>query len=89
MRQGDAGRYGEIAKLVAEVVTKVPDAQVMADLDATVAWAKAQRRRHRPARRHRLLLGRAHHLAVRARTTRRVKAGVAWYGRLVGARQRR
>ncbi len=42
VRQGDAGAYGEIAKLMSEVIAKVPDAQVMADLDATVAWARAQ-----------------------------------------------
>lgn len=35
VRQGDAASYGEIAKLMAEVVSKVPDAQVMADLDTT------------------------------------------------------
>jgi len=42
VRQGDAGSYGEIAKLIAEVVAKAPDAQVMGDLDATVAWARAE-----------------------------------------------
>ncbi len=42
VRQGDAGSYGEIAKLVSEVVAKAPDAQVMADLDACVAWARTQ-----------------------------------------------
>ena len=41
-RQGDAGSYGEIGKLVAEVVSQARDAQVMADLDACVAWAKGQ-----------------------------------------------
>ena len=41
VRQGDAGSYGEIARLQAEVISKVPDAQVMRDLDATVAWAAA------------------------------------------------
>jgi carboxymethylenebutenolidase len=83
VRQGDAASYGEIAKLVAEVISKVPDAQVMADLDATVAWAKGQ-----GANTGRLGItgvcwgGRitwlyaAHNPAV--------KAGVAWYGRLVG-----
>lgn len=40
VRQGDAGSYGEVSKLVAEVVAKAGDAQVMGDLDATVAWAK-------------------------------------------------
>ena len=38
-RQGDAKGYKEIAKLMSEVVSKVPDAQVMADLDAAVQWA--------------------------------------------------
>jgi hypothetical protein len=41
VRQGDAQSYGEMAKLIAEVISKVPDAQVMADLDATVKWAAA------------------------------------------------
>jgi len=41
VRQGDAQSYGEIAKLLAEVVAKAPDRQVMGDLDAAVAWAKA------------------------------------------------
>ncbi len=42
-RQGDASKYGpgQIGKLVREVVVKAPDAQVMADLDAGVAWMKA------------------------------------------------
>lgn len=42
VRQGDAGAYGEIAKLMSEVIAKVPDAQVMGDLDAAVAWAQGQ-----------------------------------------------
>ena len=83
VRRGDAGSYGEVAKLLAEVINKVPDAQVMGDLDATVAWARGQ-----GADTGRLAVtgfcwgGRitwlysAHNPAV--------KAGVAWYGRLVG-----
>ena len=83
VRQGDAGSYGEIAKLQAEVITKVPDAQVMADLDATVAWAKGQGGdTGRTAITGFCWGGRitwlytAHNPAV--------KAGAAWYGRLVG-----
>lgn len=84
VRQGDAQSYGEIAKLVSEVIAKVPDAQVMGDLDACVAWAKANG-------------GNTSKLAVTGfcwggRITwlysahnPAVKAGVAWYGRLVGA----
>lgn len=83
VRQGDASAYGEIAKLQAEVISKVPDAQVMADLDATVAWAAANG-------------GDAGKLAITgfcwggritwlyAAHQPQVKAGVAWYGRLVG-----
>jgi carboxymethylenebutenolidase len=81
VRQGDAGSYGEVAKLVAEVVSRVPDAQVMGDLDACVAWAAANG-------------GDTSRLAVTGfcwggRITwlysahnPRVKAGVAWYGKL-------
>ncbi len=84
VRQGDAGAYGEIGKLMSEVIAKVPDAQVMGDLDAAAAWAGAQ-----GADASRLALtgfcwgGRitwlysAHNPAL--------KAAVAWYGRLVGA----
>jgi len=39
VRQGDPSEYGELAKLQSEIIAKVPDAQVMADLDACVAWA--------------------------------------------------
>ncbi|MDO9283576.1 MAG: dienelactone hydrolase family protein [Aquabacterium sp.] len=83
VRQGDAGSYGEIAKLIAEVVSKVPDAQVMGDLDATVAWAKGQGADTGKTAITGFCWGgritwlyAAHNPAV--------KAGVAWYGRLVG-----
>ncbi|MFO1311723.1 MAG: dienelactone hydrolase family protein [Burkholderiales bacterium] len=39
-RQGDPSKYTDIPKLISDIVAKVPDAQVLADLDATVAWAK-------------------------------------------------
>ena len=84
VRQGDAGSYGEIAKLIAEVISKVPDAQVMGDLDATVAWAKGQGADTGKTAITGFCWGgritwlyAAHNPAV--------KAGVAWYGRLVGA----
>jgi carboxymethylenebutenolidase len=40
-RQGDPAKYTEIPKLVSELVSKVPDAEVMSDLDATAAYAKS------------------------------------------------
>ena len=38
-RQGDPAKYTDIGKLITELVAKVPDAQVMDDLDSTAAWA--------------------------------------------------
>lgn len=81
-RQGDPSKYTEAAKITAEIVSKVPDAQVMADLDAAVAWATANG-------------GDAARIGITGfcwggRITwlyaahGPVKAGVAWYGRLVG-----
>ena len=40
-RQGDPSKNTDTAKLMSEIVAKVPDAQVMGDLDACVAYAKA------------------------------------------------
>lgn len=83
VRQGDAGSYGDIPTLMRELIAKVPDAQVMHDLDATVRWAAA----------HGGDVGR---LGVTgfcwggritwlyAAHNPQIRAGVAWYGRLVG-----
>jgi carboxymethylenebutenolidase len=38
-RQGDPGQYTDIHKLVADIVSKVPDVEVMSDLDATAKFA--------------------------------------------------
>jgi len=84
VRQGDAQSYGEVSKLIAEVISKVPDEQVMRDLDGSVAWARAQ-----GADTSRLGItgfcwgGRITWLY--AAHSPAVKAGVAWYGRLVGS----
>jgi carboxymethylenebutenolidase len=40
-RQGDPSKITDIQKVMSDIVTKVPDAQVMGDLDACVAYAKA------------------------------------------------
>jgi carboxymethylenebutenolidase len=84
-RQGDAKSYTEIPKLLSEIVAKVPDEQVMADLDSSVAFVKGEGK----ADTAKLGItgfcwgGRivwlydAHNPAV--------KAGVAWYGRVEGA----
>jgi carboxymethylenebutenolidase len=83
-RQGDPTKYTAIPEIVTNIVNKVPDAQVMKDLDAAVAWASSNG-------------GDASKLAVTgfcwggritwlyAAHNKGVKAGVAWYGRLTGA----
>src|SRR5213075_1785390 len=40
-RQGDVSKLKDIQEILTNVVSKVPDAQVMSDLDATVAWVAA------------------------------------------------
>lgn len=83
VRQGDAGSYADIPRLLAEVIAKVPDAQVIGDLDASVAWARQQ-----GADVGRLGItgfcwgGRF--VWLYAAHSPLLKAGVAWYGRLHG-----
>ncbi|MBI2311488.1 MAG: dienelactone hydrolase family protein [Betaproteobacteria bacterium] len=40
-RQGDVSQLKEISEILSKVVSKVTDVQLMGDLDAAVAWAKA------------------------------------------------
>ena len=81
-RQGDPTAYGEIAKLQAEIVSKVPDAQVMADLDGALKWAAANGGDVSKAAITGFCWGGRITWLYAAHGP--VKAGVAWYGRLVG-----
>ncbi len=83
VRQGDAQGYGEMAKLIAEVISKVPDAQVMGDLDATVAWAAANGGDVKKLGVTGFCWG-GRQTWLYAAHNPNVKAAVAWYGRLVG-----
>lgn len=40
VRQGDPSKKVSVEELIKDIISKVPDAQVMSDLDAVVAWAK-------------------------------------------------
>lgn len=83
VRQGDPSMYGELAKLMAEVISKVPDQQVMQDLDACVAWAGA----HGGNTRHLFINGFCWGGRITwlyAMHNANLKAGAAWYGRLEG-----
>jgi len=83
-RQGDVSKITNMQEIFSKVVSKVPDAQVMSDLDATVAYAKATGK----ADVARLGItgfcwgGRI--VWLYAAHNPGLKAGVAWYGRLVG-----
>ena len=83
VRQGDAQSYGEMAKLMSEVIAKVPDAQVMGDLDATVAWAGAHGGNTDKVGVTGFCWG-GRQAWLYAEHNPRLKAAVAWYGRLVG-----
>lgn len=82
-RQGDPQKYTSIPDLMANITAKTPDAQVLADLDACAAWAA-----EKGADTGRLGItgfcwgGRITWLY--AAHNPKLKAGVAWYGRLVG-----
>jgi carboxymethylenebutenolidase len=82
-RQGDPRQITSIPEIQAKITSRTPDAQVMSDLDAAVRWAATQ-----GANVARLAVtgfcwgGRITWLY--AAYNPQVKAGVAWYGRLVG-----
>ena len=81
-RQGDVSKISDFKEIFDKVVSKVPDAQVMSDLDAAVAYAKESG-------------GDTSKLGITgfcwggrivwlySAHNPQVKAGVAWYGRLV------
>jgi len=83
VRQGDPSTIADIPTLLKTIVAKVPDAQVMADLDAAAAWAVANG-------------GDANRLAITgfcwggriswlyAAHNPKLRAAVAWYGKLAG-----
>jgi carboxymethylenebutenolidase len=84
-RQGDVSKIENIQEIINNVVNKVPDAQVMSDLDAAVDWAVRGSRgvRNRVAITGFCWGGRIVWMYSALNTN--VKAGVAWYGRMEGA----
>jgi len=83
-RQGDVSKIPDTQEIFAKVVSKVPDAQVMADLDAAANWAGKSG--HGDLKRLGITGfcwgGRI--VWLYAAHSTRLKAGVAWYGRLIG-----
>ena len=83
-RQGDVSKMTDIDAILTSVVSKVPDAQVMSDLDATVAFARASG--HANTAKLGIIGycwgGRT--VWLYSAHNRKVKAGVAQYGGLSG-----
>jgi carboxymethylenebutenolidase len=82
-RQGDPSKYSDMAKLMAEVVSKVPDAQVMGDLDGAVRWAGENGGNLKKVGITGFCWG-GRITWLYAEQSKNIKAAVAWYGRLVG-----
>jgi carboxymethylenebutenolidase len=82
-RQGDPSTISDVDELRAKIISKVPDEQVFADLDASYTWA-----RQNGGDGSRLGItgfcwgGRI--VWLYAAHQPKLKAGVAWYGRLSG-----
>lgn len=82
-RQGDATKLKDNKEILTQIVSKVPDWQVMRDIDATVRWAEIN-----GGSRYKLGItgffwgGRITWMYTAHNNY--VKAGVAWYGRLEG-----
>lgn len=83
-RQGDVTKIKEIKDIIAQVVSKVPDNQVMADLDATVAWAKESGKGDTSKLGITGFCWGGRIVWLYSAHSKDLKAGVAWYGRLVG-----
>lgn len=83
-RQGDVSKLANIQEIFSKVVSKVPDAQVMSDLDATVAWAKARSKGDTAKLGITGFCWGGRIVWLYAAHNPNLKAGVAWYGRLVG-----
>jgi carboxymethylenebutenolidase len=82
VRAGDPNAYGTIAEIQSNIVAKTPDAQVLNDLQAALVWAsKNGGDLKRVGVTGFCWGGRITWLSA---TLPQVKAGVAWYGRLVG-----
>ena len=82
MRAGYPNNYGSIAEIFTNVISKTPDDQVIGDLKATMTWAgKNGGDLKRVGVTGFCWGGRITWLAA---TLPQVRAGVAWYGRLIG-----
>lgn len=83
-RQGDPQKAPDVPTIVKDIVSKVSDKQVMADLDATVAFVKASGKADTAKLGITGFCWGGRMVWLYAAHNPNLKAGVAWYGRMVG-----
>ncbi len=83
-RQGDVSKITDINEIVSKVVAKVPDVQVRSDLDATATWAEKSAEGDTSRLGITGFCWGGRMVWLYAAHNPKLKAGVAWYGRLVG-----
>ncbi len=81
-RQGDPKTYTDIPRLISELVSKVPDDQVMNDLDSAVAFAKTEGKADTAKLAVTGFCWGGRIVLLYAAHNPGLKAGVAWYGML-------
>lgn len=85
VRQGNPAAWPTIAELNKNVISNVPDAQIFGDLDAYVAWAANNGGDSARIGINGFCWG-GRVVWMYCAHNPRIKAGVAWYGRIVGDR---
>ncbi len=83
-RQGNVSKLTDVQQIISKVVSKVPDAQVMADLDAATDWAAKSGKGDTGRLGITGFCWGGRIVWMYAAHSPKLKAGVAWYGRLVG-----
>src|SRR5450631_2343759 len=85
-RQGDVSKLTDMKEIFSKVVSKVPDAQVMSDLDAAAAFAKKDPHADTSKLSITGFCWGGRIVWLYAAQQKSLKAGVAWYGKFVGER---
>jgi carboxymethylenebutenolidase len=83
-RQGDVLQMTDVREIISKVVSKVPDAEVASDLDATVAWAHKQKQANTRKLAVTGFCWGGRQTWLYAIHNPHVKAAVAWYGPVAG-----
>lgn len=84
-RQGDVANAKDFRDIISKVVSQVPDKQVMSDLDATLAYTRKSEQGHAQKLGITGFCWGGRIVWLYAAHNPQVKAGAAWYGRLVPA----